>query len=146
MTLLDLSFNDISSISSKVSRLTNIKNLFLHGNNLPSQEKMTSTFSSLPKPSAVVLTTENRLSINEVIAGLYISDAFTAKYKYHLKSLGITHILTVADIPPPHPKHFNYHVIPLLDIDSSNLAEHFEVAHQFINSARNNGSGVLVHW
>ncbi len=111
---MNLAHNDISEIPKEIHNLTALKTLVLDGNNLPDQQNMPDVLREMKVKIGILwynflqitvrLTDSDFLSINQVIPGLYISDSSTAKNKYVLKQMKITHILTVAQIPQPHPK------------------------------------------
>lgn len=63
-----------------------------------------------------------------------------------LKSLNISHILTVCEcLPPKFPGEFTYKVIPVTDEPSTKLSNHFKEALDFVRSAIVEGKNVLVH-
>ncbi|KAG0248292.1 hypothetical protein BGZ95_008122, partial [Linnemannia exigua] len=63
-----------------------------------------------------------------------------------MKELGISHIIQVTDIPTPRfPGEFVYKVIPVPDMDETNLIKHFPDTYTFIHNALESGRKVLVH-
>jgi protein-tyrosine phosphatase len=63
-----------------------------------------------------------------------------------LKSLGITHILSVCDgAVPKFAKEFTYKIIPIYDVPTARLAPHFGECIKFIKEAIDAGGKVLVH-
>lgn len=63
-----------------------------------------------------------------------------------LKSLNISHILTVCEcLPPKFPNDFTYKIIPVTDDPSTKLSIYFKEAGEFIRNAIVEGKNVLVH-
>jgi hypothetical protein len=84
--------------------------------------------------------------IDEIIPGVYLGGEWSAKSRGKLLALGITHILTVAPIPPTFPEMFQYLVHPIEDNGSeADLLVHFPALFAFIDTARQSGGAVLVH-
>jgi hypothetical protein len=79
---------------------------------------------------------------------LYIGCLEAACNVEYLKSLNITHILTVEDHPLDEPvqKGFTYKFIRLFDLPSMNILDILEECIEFIDGGVQNGGGVLVHW
>ncbi|XP_031126236.1 dual specificity protein phosphatase 1-like isoform X2 [Ipomoea triloba] len=77
--------------------------------------------------------------------GLYLGSVGAANDKTRLKSLNITHILTVAHaLPPAHPNDFTYKVIAVLDREDVEISQYFDECFTFIEEGKRVG-GVLVH-
>ncbi|XP_071717002.1 dual specificity protein phosphatase 1-like [Rutidosis leptorrhynchoides] len=77
--------------------------------------------------------------------GLYLGSVGAAKNKSILKSLNVTHVLTVASsLPPAHPIDFTYKIVDVTDKRDVNIAQFFDECFSFIDEARRTG-GVLVH-
>jgi len=77
---------------------------------------------------------------------LFLSSAPPAGSRRLLKSLGVTHILTIAkDIPPKYSGDFKYMVIYADDSTDSTLLPHLEEAAQFIDEAVQKGEACMVH-
>ena len=82
----------------------------------------------------------------EVVTNIYIGSIGAAYNRDSLEALGITHVLVCADsIAPIFPSVFNHRVLPLKDTHQQDLAPHLDSAHEFIDEAISQGSGVLVH-
>ncbi|XP_076928949.1 dual specificity protein phosphatase 1-like [Bidens hawaiensis] len=82
---------------------------------------------------------------SKIEEGLYLGSVGAANNKTLLKSLNITHILTVASsIPPAHPNDFTYKVVDVHDREEVDIAQFFDDCFGFINEAKRTG-GVLVH-
>ncbi|KAK4372468.1 hypothetical protein RND71_007852 [Anisodus tanguticus] len=78
--------------------------------------------------------------------GLYLGSFGAANNKNALKSLNLTHILTIArDINPPYPNEFVYKVLAVHDRVDVNISHYFEECFDFIEEAKRQGGGVLVH-
>ncbi|KAL8242601.1 hypothetical protein R6Q59_012903 [Mikania micrantha] len=82
---------------------------------------------------------------SQIEEGLYLGSVGAANNKTLLKSLNITHILTVASsLPPAYPNDFIYKVVDVPDKEDVNIAKFFNDCFGFINEAKRTG-GVLVH-
>ncbi|KAF9919485.1 dual specificity phosphatase 12 [Linnemannia zychae] len=82
----------------------------------------------------------------EILPGLFLSGALISESREKLKELGITHIIQVTDMPTPRfPGEFIYKVIPVPDMDETNLIKHFSDTYTFIHDAISSGRKVLVH-
>lgn len=68
-----------------------------------------------------------------------------ANNKSLLKSLNISHILTVARLLPEHPNDFVYKIVELADREDTNIEQHFDECFNFIDEAKSMGGAVLVH-
>ncbi|XP_057956801.1 dual specificity protein phosphatase 1 isoform X2 [Malania oleifera] len=78
--------------------------------------------------------------------GLFLGSVGAANNKNALKSLNITHILTVASsIAPAYPNDFTYKTIKVYDREDTDLMQYFEECFNFIDEAKRLGGGVLVH-
>ncbi|KAL9266246.1 Dual specificity protein phosphatase 1-like protein, partial [Drosera capensis] len=78
--------------------------------------------------------------------GLFVGSYQAAENKVQLKSLNITHVLTVANgFPPDHPDDFMYKVIEVQDSTSTILVKYFDECFQFIDEAKAMGGSILVH-
>jgi protein-tyrosine phosphatase len=82
---------------------------------------------------------------DEIMPNLYLSSAQFPRNKHAMKRRGITHVLTVAHIPPPHPNDFKYKLIDIDDHPESDLLLHFNECHEFIQEALDGGGAVAVH-
>ncbi|GMH20011.1 hypothetical protein Nepgr_021852 [Nepenthes gracilis] len=82
----------------------------------------------------------------QIEEGLFLGSLAAANNKSVLKSLNITHILTVASsISPAHPDDFTCKSIEAKDSEDTNLAQYFDECFNFIDEAKKMGGGVLVH-
>ncbi|XP_076909514.1 dual specificity protein phosphatase 1-like [Bidens hawaiensis] len=82
---------------------------------------------------------------SQIEEGLYLGSVEAANNKTLLKSLNITHILTVASsIPPPFPNDFSYKTLDVHDRGDVNIAQFFDDCFSYITEAKRTGS-VLVH-
>ncbi|KAL9651839.1 hypothetical protein ABK040_000187 [Willaertia magna] len=134
--------NELLTLPEELTQLTNLKSCSVINNwNLELSDKL--------KKSMIEKNIEFQFSYEEaskIIDGLYIGSAAAASSKRLLKSLNVTHILTIAkDVPPRHIKDFKYMVIYVDDNRSSSLKGHFEDITHFINDARHNGSSAIIH-
>ncbi|GKV38584.1 hypothetical protein SLEP1_g46474 [Rubroshorea leprosula] len=77
----------------------------------------------------------------QIEEGLFLGSIGAANNKNALKSSNITHVLTVASsLRPAHTNDFVYKVIP-----DTNITQYFDECFDFIDEAKQRGSGVLVH-
>ncbi|OVA05514.1 Dual specificity phosphatase [Macleaya cordata] len=82
----------------------------------------------------------------QIEEGLYLGSLGAAHNKAALKSLNITHILTVANmLGPAHQNDFIYKKIVVADREETDLTQHFSECFDFIDEAKMKGGGVLVH-
>lgn len=82
----------------------------------------------------------------EIEPGLFLGSVGAASNKAVLKSLNITHVLLVANaLVPAYPRDFKYKQVEVLDSEDTNLVQHFEECFSFIDEAKREGCGVLVH-
>lgn len=82
----------------------------------------------------------------EIEPGLFLGSVGAASNKAVLKSLNITHVLLVANaLVPAYPRDFKYKQVEVLDSVDTNLVQHFEECFSFIDEAKREGGGVLVH-
>lgn len=82
----------------------------------------------------------------QIEEGLYLGSLGAANNKPVLKSLNITHILTVAgSLAPAYPNDFTYKVVDVADRADTDLARYFDECIDFIEEAKRSGGGVLVH-
>ncbi|KAF5465637.1 hypothetical protein F2P56_015620 [Juglans regia] len=78
--------------------------------------------------------------------GLFLGSIGAANNKNALKSLNVTHILTVASsLSPAHPNDFVYKVINVTDREDTDIKQYFDESFDFIDEAKRLGGGVLVH-
>ncbi|XP_056174583.1 dual specificity protein phosphatase 1-like isoform X2 [Syzygium oleosum] len=81
----------------------------------------------------------------QVEEGLFLGSYGDASYKDRLKSLNVTHILTVANLAPAFPNDFVYKVVDVMDFEDTHIGQHFEECINFIYEARRQGGSILVH-
>jgi atypical dual specificity phosphatase len=75
-------------------------------------------------------------NVDLAMPGLYISSNQAASKYDNLASKGITHVVNIFDHHKPHKeKGVEYLNVDILDLPDRNIAEHFELAHAFINAA-----------
>lgn len=93
--------------------------------------------------------------VNEVWPNVYVGDEQTARDRYHLKKLGITHILNAAegtwnnvDTGPDYYRDMDivYYGVVAEDVTSFDLSQYFFSAAQFIEKTLSNPQNkLLVH-
>lgn len=119
-----------------------------------------SSAKSSPVSSAKSSPVLRPSQMNQIIPGLWLGSSAASIAPNYLKHHNITYILTVApayvtpntDIistfPPATPFHdgqFWRLVIPVWDLPTQNLLQHFEVTNTFIYGALQAGGNILVH-
>ncbi|KAF9974366.1 tyrosine protein phosphatase yvh1, partial [Modicella reniformis] len=84
--------------------------------------------------------------MQEVIPNLFLSGIEPAESRTQLNANGITHIIQITPVLySPFPSTFVYKIIPVLDMDETNLIKHFPDTYKFIHEAIEEGGKVLVH-
>ncbi|XP_048137750.1 dual specificity protein phosphatase 1 isoform X2 [Rhodamnia argentea] len=81
----------------------------------------------------------------QIEEGLFLGSNRGASNKDGLKSLNVTHILTVANLAPAFPNDFVYKEINVKDSEDTHIQQHFEECISFIDEARRQGGSILVH-
>ncbi|XP_078438874.1 dual specificity protein phosphatase 1-like [Wolffia australiana] len=82
----------------------------------------------------------------QIEEGLFLGSVGAAFNRDELKSLNVTHILTVAkSLKPAYPEDFVYRKVEVLDNPYTDLSRYFDACIEFIDKARREGGGVLVH-
>ncbi|XP_044271205.1 dual specificity protein phosphatase Mpk3 isoform X1 [Tribolium madens] len=84
----------------------------------------------------------------EILPYLFLGNAANSEDSQSLERHGIQYILNVTpDLPNVFENvgHYKYMQIPITDHWSQNLASHFPEAIEFIDEARSNQKGILVH-
>ncbi|KAL5782521.1 hypothetical protein ACOSP7_007550 [Xanthoceras sorbifolium] len=82
----------------------------------------------------------------EIEQGLFLGSVGAASNKVGLKGLNVTHVLTVTNsLSPAHPNDFVYKVVAVADREDTNLSQYFDECINFIDEAKRQGGGVLVH-
>lgn len=86
-------------------------------------------------------------SVAKVLDCLYIGSKKVSKNRDKLEELGITHVVNVTHELRNYFEGsvFKYLKCPLMDSDTADISVYFESATSFIDAARNEGMGVLVH-
>ncbi|KAL4398154.1 hypothetical protein HN51_002759 [Arachis hypogaea] len=109
-------------------------------------ESMKKQISSLLRVMSLVKSFKQDNTPCKIDEGLFLGSVGTAANKNALKSLNVTHILTVAGkLPPTNPGDFVYKVINVADRDDVDLKQYFNQCFDFIEDAKMHGGGVLVH-
>ncbi|GFZ21923.1 hypothetical protein Acr_29g0010850 [Actinidia rufa] len=82
----------------------------------------------------------------QIEKGLYLGSLEAANNKSTLKSLNVTHILSVTDtLPLAHQNDFVYKTIDIPDRLEVNIAQYFDECFNFIEEAKRVDGGALVH-
>jgi len=83
---------------------------------------------------------------SEIVESLFLGNIWDVGLKEDMKTLGITHILSVATGASPSFKNsFTYLHIDIRDVVEDDLLQHFESACKFIHEGLTSGGKVLVH-
>ena len=94
---------------------------------------------------AIKLSTTDNIPA-EILPGVYIGSIGAAMSFNVLKSLGITHVLCVADsIKPIFPNDFTYKIVEICDSPDVSITDRFADCFKFIESAVCCGK-ILIHW
>ena len=112
----------------------------MQGNEIltPVQSYQSQFFVIDEKPDTAVCT---------VLPGLHIGSQDAATNVEGMKEKGVTHILNVAFyISNPFASEFTLETVEMADEPGVRISQFFSRCFEFINSARRNGGGVLVHW
>ncbi|KAF0976258.1 hypothetical protein FDP41_004933 [Naegleria fowleri] len=165
LTFCKLKHNSFESIDPKISQLTSLEILNLDNNEIISIPDSVMNLKSLKQfsiinnyqlnPSEQLKTYMQNKNItfeyayeepSKIKDSLFLSSAPPAGSRRLLKSLGVTHILTVAkDIPPRYKNDFKYMIIFADDTTEATLKPHFEEASKFIQEAISTGGACMVH-
>jgi protein-tyrosine phosphatase len=85
-------------------------------------------------------------SLDEVVKGLYIGDAYTAGSLVTLKKYHITHIVVAgAELTQSFPGEFEYIQFAITDVVSFDISQYFAESNQFISHALAKGGHILIH-
>ncbi|KAH3763709.1 leucine rich repeat protein [Pelomyxa schiedti] len=136
LTSLNLSFNELRSLPQLTG--LSLRNIDIAGNLIPSM---------LPLPVPEDCFIENHSEeANEIIAGLFLGSAASAKCKALLQANRVTHIVSAIRTKRPlYPLSFRYLNVPVDDTDEDDILSYFPATMEFIDQARKAGSSVLVH-
>ncbi|XP_061164304.1 uncharacterized protein LOC133173329 [Saccostrea echinata] len=87
-----------------------------------------------------------RLDVDEILPGVYISGCSPAANEEILKSLQITHIVNMASLfRNKFPESFSYLKIDIEDIEDEQIQKHFSTVFKFIDSSLTLGGRTLIH-
>ncbi|KAL8100265.1 uncharacterized protein LOC141683475 [Apium graveolens] len=81
----------------------------------------------------------------QIEEGLFVGSIGAANNKSALRSLSITHILTVMSSTPPYPDEFKYKIVDVQDRHDVSISRYFDDCFDFIDEAKERGGKVLVH-
>lgn len=88
----------------------------------------------------------HQFKVDEVCAGIYISDFASACDYNELKKNGITHIVTaILGVSEMNPDQFKYFIVDVPDRSYADISKYFDDCSDFIDKAITNGGKVLVH-
>lgn len=163
LTYFDVSTNNLSSLPAELNALVTLIYIDISYNNLDNfpdfnnfphlrravvaGNKVTdySFLAEIRKKGVQAIGDPKENEANMIVPKLWLGNAHSAKNKWKLKELGITHILTIAEhIPPQHPRDFEYKIVSVDDHESVDLLKHLPDCKTFIDKGRQQG-GVLVH-
>lgn len=82
--------------------------------------------------------------IDEIVDGIYIGDYTVSLQKEKLKELGITHILSLIEMEQLND-NFIRKIMPITDTNEQDIKNIFNECIDFIDSAINNKTKILVH-
>ncbi|KAF8819455.1 hypothetical protein IE077_001013 [Cardiosporidium cionae] len=81
----------------------------------------------------------------QVVPGIFVGSFHPASNRMTLLSLGITHIVCCVGVSPPFVHSFDYLVLSVDDLPTSNIKRYFPQAVRFIRNAVAAGGRVLIH-
>jgi protein-tyrosine phosphatase len=158
LKLLDASMNQLSSIPESISKLTQLNGLLLTWNDfeeipkhLPSSLEIIYIGGNKRKFTdesiGTIRVKPDAVEPNNIIDRVWLGSMIAGKNKHYLKSIGITHVLSVLnDCRPFYPDDFTYLSINLEDDDSEDIKQHFTKAIDFMDTAIYDSDGhVFVH-
>jgi len=83
---------------------------------------------------------------DRILRHLYLGGMEAARNKQALKARKITHILTVGlGLETPYLSDFAYLHIEIWDVESEDIAQYFDKAIDFVNTALSSGGACLIH-
>ncbi|KAH9830796.1 phosphatases II [Rhodofomes roseus] len=83
---------------------------------------------------------------SEIIPGLFVADMYTATSSAVIRSLGITHVVSVLKNDcPQYPNDLQHICVPIEDRRSAGLLNHFDFVTDWIQQALQQGGQVMVH-
>ncbi|CAL1714189.1 unnamed protein product [Somion occarium] len=98
-------------------------------------------------PKATRMAASRAVSL--ILPRLYLSSLFSARDESQLRSLGITHVISVLEQTPKFPRKLGLKTlhIPLADTSDANILDHLDTTTDFIKTAlaENEENKVLVH-
>ena len=135
---IDFSLNDFVGIppSERMNTLEKLTSVDLSGNDFD-----LNSLSSLP--TFIKISSISRP--NCIVPGIYLGNVISCYNKHHLRRIGVTHVLSILEFEPPYPHLFNYKVIKVPDLVSTDLYSHFEECSTFMDEAFRSGNGCLIH-
>ena len=84
----------------------------------------------------------------EILPRLWLSGLYPAVNEEHLAALGVTHIVSVIEQRPKYPaavkKHLKTLHIPLQDVETAYLLQHFDTTTAFIKSALEDKRSIVL--
>ncbi|KAJ7253956.1 protein-tyrosine phosphatase-like protein, partial [Mycena rebaudengoi] len=83
---------------------------------------------------------------SEITPRVFVADWFVAQNWDALDALGVTHVVSVCEIPPIVSSKIAHMHVCIMDLPIADISEHFEKTTQFICDALlKEGTKVLVH-
>lgn len=82
---------------------------------------------------------------SRIINRIYLSSLRVAGNEKVLKSLNITHVLTVCPIRPPHFADITYKLISISDSPTQSITPYFPECFSFIHSSVSTNGSILIH-
>lgn len=86
------------------------------------------------------------IELDEVVPGVYVSDAYASSSRAVLKHHNITHIVVAGSELPIHfPDEFSYKQFDIQDTQDSEVSKCFRESNEFIGQALTANGKVLIH-
>lgn len=87
-------------------------------------------------------------SASEILPRLWLSGLYTAVDEEQLAAIGVTHIVSILEQRPKYPaavkKHLKTLHIPLQDVETADLLQHFDATTAFIKSALEDKRSIVL--
>lgn len=154
---LNISHNEFVDFPPSLLKLQHLESFVTGGN--PKRIEIPKTLFVLAFSVSMLFTTNTFFRVRKlqfrsdhcenpdlIVPNVFLGSFECARNKAFLKARNVTHIISVINTYRPlYPEDFWYHVIPVEDVDATNLLQHFEETHKFIDQAIDSGAAVLVH-
>jgi len=159
--MLHLDDNFLTTLPQEWTKLQNLKTLHLRNNDF---EVVPEVIFELPRLASIHIggskgqftqesfKKEHKFHVHlhgqapdQIIPGLWLGSAQSARNRHLLQRNKISHVLTIMEDPQSlYPHAFTYLFLKAQDVDVQSISEYFNQSNEFIEKGRKAG-GVLVH-